>query len=497
MTSNNAKQNNYPIYDAVPIDPSADTAWQNTPTSSAASSEYQRHYARQAGTSPSHPPFDEARRTREQRRSNAPSSGSSSRAAASPHSSSPNASRSQANDQQAAQEFERLCRVIGDSVSQATHAIGEGLKNSKEPLTEGLSSAGAAVSEALGKSYESYKQYQAKQQIKSEIQRQQALIKARFTSPSKLRAGGIVQTAFGGILSLSFVSAFLEALLSVGSTGAIPWVVGLIVIGVFSGLSIKLLASGINKIRLAKVMDAYKRIIGRREVIEVSELATRMGTAPKKTLGTIDEVIARGLLPEGRLDEERTTLMLTPEAYSQYLEFRKSQAEREHEELMRRQQEEAEARALGLTPEARQFLDMGRDYIEQMQELDEAIQDEAVSAKIVAIEEVVRRILLRGKDEPSVIDGLGRLMNYYLPTTVKLLTAYDALEEQTVQGENIISSRQEIEQTLDVLYVAYEKLLDATFEDLSMDVSSDISVLHTVLAQEGLVDGPFDGTTKN
>lgn len=400
------------------------------------------------------------------------------------------------------QDFEHLCRVIGDSVSQATRAIGEGLKSSRGPVAEGLGSAGSAVgealgtagsavSEALGRSFETYKQKQAEAQARAEIKRQEALVKARFASPGKLRTGGIVQTTFGSLLSVSFVNAFLEALVRSGST-TVDWIASLAVTGVLSFFSIKFLVSGINKIRLAGLLEKYRSAIGKQEAVAISDLAARTKSSPKKTLGAVEEIIGKGLLPEGRLDEERTTLIMTDAAYDQYLRYRKEQAIREHEELMRKQQAEAEAKALGLTPEMQAFLDNGQDYLAQMRALDVAIQDEAVSAKIVAIEGTVQRILARAKEEPSVIDGLGRLMNYYLPTTVKLLTAYDALEEQTIQGENITSSRKEIEQTLDVLYVAYEKLLDATFENLSMDVSSDITVLHTVLAQEGLVDGPFD-----
>ena len=82
-------------------------------------------------------------------------------------------------------------------------------------------------------------------------------------------------------------------------------------------------------------------------------------------------------------------------------------------------------------------------------------------------------------------------MEYYLPTTVKLLDAYQQLESQPIQGENIRNSRKEIEQTLDTLNVAFEKLLDSLFEDVAWDVSSDISVLHTMLAQEGLTGNDF------
>ena len=87
-------------------------------------------------------------------------------------------------------------------------------------------------------------------------------------------------------------------------------------------------------------------------------------------------------------------------------------------------------------------------------------------------------------------------MDYYLPTTVRLLSAYDDLEDQPIQGETISQSRLEIERTLDVLISAYEKLLDATFQDLSLDVSADIDVLHAMLAQEGLTPSPFDMKTQ-
>ena len=84
-------------------------------------------------------------------------------------------------------------------------------------------------------------------------------------------------------------------------------------------------------------------------------------------------------------------------------------------------------------------------------------------------------------------------MEYYLPTTVKLLEAYQEMEAQPVAGENIRSSKKEIEATLETLNAAFEKLLDGMFQETAWDVSSDISVLQTLLAQEGLTD---DGLRK-
>ena len=98
------------------------------------------------------------------------------------------------------------------------------------------------------------------------------------------------------------------------------------------------------------------------------------------------------------------------------------------------------------------------------------------------------RIFDRVEQKPDTVDDIRKLMEYYLPTTIKLLEAYEELDAQPVQGENIISSKQEIEKTLDTLNTAVEKLLDELFQDTAWDLSSDISVLNTMLAQEGLTE---------
>ena len=71
---------------------------------------------------------------------------------------------------------------------------------------------------------------------------------------------------------------------------------------------------------------------------------------------------------------------------------------------------------------------------------------------------------------------------------MKLLDAYEELDRQPVQGENIRNGKLEIEKTLDTLNLAFEKLLDSLFEDTAWDVATDISVLQTMLAQEGLTE---------
>lgn len=327
-----------------------------------------------------------------------------------------------------------------------------------------------------------------------------AKAKKRFRSSWGLTASGVVMAAAGGAGTVFFGVPALVSALAPAVTGN-PEVAVTAILGILTAGFATLLGFGIRNLRRASRLKALQRAVGQREAVGFDDLAARMQVSPKAALAASRTLIKGGYLPEGRIDDENTTLMVTENAYRQYRQFQQSQrqtlAEREAAEAARAA--EAAARAAHeqdiserLTPEQRAFVARGRDYVRQMDELNAAIDDVAVSERITAIQDVVGRILARAEEEPAVIAGLDRLTAYYLPTTVKLLDAYDRLEEEPIQGENISSSRSEIEHTLEVLHSAFEKLFDDTYQDLSLDVSADISVLHAMLAQEGLTEGPFD-----
>ena len=108
----------------------------------------------------------------------------------------------------------------------------------------------------------------------------------------------------------------------------------------------------------------------------------------------------------------------------------------------------------------------------------------------------MEQIFARAEEHPEIIPDLKRMMDYYLPTTVKLLDAYEDMDKQPIQGENIRASKKEIEDTIDTLNQAFIKLLDSVFQDTAWDVSSDITVLNTILAQEGLTENAFQMQTQ-
>ena len=135
------------------------------------------------------------------------------------------------------------------------------------------------------------------------------------------------------------------------------------------------------------------------------------------------------------------------------------------------------------------MIEEGNAYIEQIRKSNDAIPGVEISNKMYYLENVIRRIFKRVEQHPELIDDLHKFMDYYLPTTVKLLQAYEELDKQDVEGDNIKTAKKEIENTLDTINQAFENLLDSFFRDTAWDVSTDISVLKTMLAQEGLTGG--------
>ena len=95
-------------------------------------------------------------------------------------------------------------------------------------------------------------------------------------------------------------------------------------------------------------------------------------------------------------------------------------------------------------------------------------------------------------EHPEKLPQIRKFMNYYLPTTLKLLNAYDRMDDAGISGENIDSTKAKVEKTMAVLVTAFDRQLDALFGDEALDVATDIKVMETLLAREGLVgEQPF------
>ena len=151
-------------------------------------------------------------------------------------------------------------------------------------------------------------------------------------------------------------------------------------------------------------------------------------------------------------------------------------------------------------PELDKMVKDGSLAIAELKRLDENIADPGISADIVRLEQVSGKIFEEVKRDPKKLSQIQRFMDYYLPTTLKLLNAYDRASSTGISGENVDATKAKVEQMLNTLCSAFDKQLDALFSDEALDVSTDITVMENLLAQEGLSSpsaptGGMDGPT--
>lgn len=128
----------------------------------------------------------------------------------------------------------------------------------------------------------------------------------------------------------------------------------------------------------------------------------------------------------------------------------------------------------------------GRAALRSLREADEAIEDEAISARLKRMTEAGVKIFDILEKEPSRAGEVRRFMNYYLPTADKLLTQYRELGGSGSQGENVRGAMTVVENSLEMIAVAFERQLDGLYRHEAMDIQTDIDVLETMLASDGI-----------
>ena len=321
-------------------------------------------------------------------------------------------------------------------------------------------------------------------QPKVTVEKTKAPLPALYGSANGETTKGILKTVFGSLLALCGAGLGIPfgVLALVSSAGyAAGFFVGA---GLLIG-GVGLLGSGISSLARVSRYKMYLKALGQKTYITLEKLSRSVGKNEKFVRKELQQMISQGLFLEGHLDREQKNLITSDETYAHY-----EQAQAEYEK--RKQAETQNAKKTD--PKVQEVLDRGSAYVAEIRRCNDEIPGEEISAKIDRMEQIVRKIFERAESHPEIIPDLKRMMDYYLPMTVKLLNAYADMDRQPVQGETIQNAKAEIDATLDTLNAAFEKLLDSVFQDTAMDVSSDISVLHTLLAQEGLTGDDFSNT---
>lgn len=397
------------------------------------------------------------------------------------------------------QDWDDLGRNIQEIVDRAVNS--QDYRKLNQTITQAVGRAVDMGSEAVRKAMDSAARPTpgAKPEAKPAVQEVKKNVPVLYGSTNSKTAGGIAKIVGGSLLScvtfLALLSTSLVALVTGGSLFSVSAALTLASLGV----GIWLLCSGIRTLGWVGRFKTYRKTLGEKTHCTLERLARSVGKNVKFVRKELRQMIDAGLFLEGHLDKEEKTLIISDETYRNFEQSRLAMEERLRLEAAAQKQAAAEQSrkpAASPDPQVQEVLDRGNAFIAEIRRCNDAIPGREISEKISRMETIVRRIFERAQAHPEIVPDLKKLMDYYLPMTVKLLNAYAEMDAQPIQGETIEGSKREIEATLDTLNLAFEKLLDSVFKDTAMDVSSDISVLQTLLAQEGLTEDEFSKLKK-
>jgi len=216
----------------------------------------------------------------------------------------------------------------------------------------------------------------------------------------------------------------------------------------------------------------YKAIIGSHSAMSIESIARAIPTGIHKACRDIQSMIDRGLLGEDAyIDMGQRRLVVDGKAYETVESVFVEETEPQPEPCA--QDDEFEQK------------------LREIRRLNDEIDNEAVSADISRIEMLTGSIFSAVRGNPEKREKIHTFMNYYLPTTLKLLTAYAQLEDQPASSKNVSEARGNIERILKQLVECFEQLLDQLYKADVVDIASDIKVLETMMAKDGMLSGQY------
>ena len=139
--------------------------------------------------------------------------------------------------------------------------------------------------------------------------------------------------------------------------------------------------------------------------------------------------------------------------------------------------------------QADEMITRGQTLLKEIRAVNNAIGQPELSDQITRLEEICRQIFKEVHRRPQKAPVIRRSLEYYLPVVLKLLNSYCNMEEQQIQGETVLTAMKKIENVMDTVLKAFRNQLDGLYQDEALDISTDITVLQGMLAQEGLLPG--------
>ena len=289
----------------------------------------------------------------------------------------------------------------------------------------------------------------------------------------------VVRTVFGSImLGGSAVTTLVLGTITLAGNlalAAMATVMGLVVVPVGTGGAWLVVRGAKDRARVER-FRTYVSCLRDRRHVKISDLAAAVKKKEAFVCKDLTKMIQMKMFPQGHINGDQTMFLLDDATYAEF-ETRRQELERRSQFL---RDETREQRQL------RETIERGQQYIQAIRKANDDIPGEEISEKLYRLETSVGRIYAQIQKAPYKLPELRKFQEYYLPTTLKLVETYREFDGQPIAGDNIKKAKAEIEASLETIILAFDKLFDSLFAETAMDVATDISVLQTLLAQEGL-----------
>lgn len=294
--------------------------------------------------------------------------------------------------------------------------------------------------------------------------------------------------ALGSLLGVCGALNLLNTLEMIGTASIFSILRNVIVFGTVFGIGVYQFFKGKKYINRVERYARYMRILEYNKYASIEELAGTVAKNTKTVIKDLEFMIEQKWFLEGRFDQRKSQFMLTDKVYENYIQMEQGRLLKEQEEQKKRELERNPVQK-----ELHQLLEEGTRYVNEIRRLNDEITGEDVSKQLDHIEDVAASIFELVKRKPDKMQALRKLMQYYLPMTIKVVTSYRDFENERIPSEQLEESKIEIRETLDKVIEAFKALREKIFQEDVLDVSTDLDVLEAMMAQEGLLEDELHG----
>lgn len=235
-----------------------------------------------------------------------------------------------------------------------------------------------------------------------------------------------------------------------------------------------------QKMKLEKNFSRYRIEVADNRVVAVDDFATAVAQPHHVVVNELQKLISDGYFPQGRLVEDGQLFLLDQGAYKAYKENYR-QASVHVKETPKPIQEGEENQALD---QRRVAIDQ---YIDQLVNQGSQVKNQSFRQKTDQLLAILRAIKKSIQEDPGRIEDLNKFVDYYTPTSIKLIDRYLEFEQSPIPLDSMNKSMHDIEKSIETLIVAYENLLNDLYREDLLDLSAEMKVMNTVLTQDGLI----------